>query len=211
MNSEGSYRVFVSYTGEDLEAYAEVVGDMIRRLNADSPRNWLAIDHKYWAPTGRPSVGECQEQVERCQILVVLVAFRYGWVPTLDEAGDGETSITQWEVTWARKRGIEVIPFLVEDNATWNIAHVEGLKDPTAQKRLTHFKAELEKSLAGFFDTPKSLEAPVVLALNKAADRIDRRNSGQQRHPPIVGPSDPSETIIPSYALCATVGRLREW
>jgi hypothetical protein len=58
MNSDASYRVFVSYTGEDLEAHAEVVSDMIRRLNADTGRSWLAIDHKYWSPTGRPSVPE---------------------------------------------------------------------------------------------------------------------------------------------------------
>jgi hypothetical protein len=199
MNLDASYRVFVSYTGQDLEAHAEVVSDMVRRLNAVTGRSWLAIDHKYWAPTGRPSVRECMEQVDRCQILVVLVAFRYGWVPTQEEGGDGEASITCLEVTRARKRGLEVIPFLVEDNATWNISHVEGLVDPTAQKRLRDFKAELKKSLAGFFDTPMSLESQVVLALNQAADRIERRVTGPQLPRAIVVSSDPSEVIVPSY------------
>ena len=96
MNSGTSYRVFVSYTGQDLEPHAEVVSDMVRKLNADTERNWVAIDHKFWSPTGRPSVKECMEQVARCQILVVLVAFRYGWVPSAEEGGDGESSITRW-------------------------------------------------------------------------------------------------------------------
>jgi hypothetical protein len=61
MKTDSSYRVFVSYTGRDLEAHAEAVSDVVRRLNADTSRSWLAIDHKYWAPTGRPSVGECLE------------------------------------------------------------------------------------------------------------------------------------------------------
>jgi hypothetical protein len=199
MSGEISYRVFVSYTGEDLEAHADVVSDMIRRLNSDTGRSWIAIDHKFWSPTGRPSVQECMEQVERCQILVVLVAFRYGWVPNRDEGGNGETSITRMEVERARAAGLQVIPFLVEDNAQWNVAQMEGLNDPAAQQRLVRFKTELRKSLAGFFDTPKSLEAPIVLALNKAADRIERSHAVPR---PKSAPDNLSvkvDVVIPSY------------
>ena len=199
MSTDRSYRVFVSYTGEDLEAHADIVSDMIRRLNSDSERSWIAIDHKFWSPTGRPSVQECMEQVERCQILIVLVAFRYGWVPSRDERGDGETSITRMEVERARAAGLEVIPFLVEDNTQWNVGQMEGLNDPVAQGRLLRFKAELRRSLAGFFDTPRSLEAPIVLALNKAADRIERSRGVPKHESTLPGQATDADIVVPSY------------
>ena len=156
MASQTLYRVFVSYTGQDLEAHAEVVSDIIGRLNnSGTKRSWVAVDHKSWAPSGRPSVKECMEQVAHCHFLVALVAFRYGWVPTVEEGGDGELSITRLEVERARSLGLNVIPFLVEDNARWNAAEFEGIKNPKAQERLDSFKSELRKSLAGFFEKPK--------------------------------------------------------
>jgi hypothetical protein len=199
MKSDTPYRVFISYTGQDLEAHAEVVSDMVKRLNSDTSRSFVAIDHKFWAPTGRPSVKECMEHVERCQILIVLVAFRYGWVPSREEGGDGEFSITRLEVERARAAGLEVIPFLVEDNAHWSIADVEGLTDPKAQERLDRFKADLRKSLAGFFETPKSLEAPTVLALNKAAERIERSRVTPRRVSYLKDRADEADFLVPSY------------
>ena len=173
---------------------------MVKRLNnSDAKRSWVAIDHKFWVPTGRPSVKECMEQVARCHILIVLVAFRYGWVPSPEEGGDGESSITRMEVERARALGLEVIPFLVEDDARWSVADIEGLADPSAQGRLTRFKADLRKSLAGFFETPKSLEAPTVLALSKAAERIEQSlpAPGARAHPE--DRSEEAELIVPSY------------
>jgi len=199
MNTDTSYRVFISYTGQDLEAHAEIVSDMVKRLNSGTGRNWVAIDHKFWAPTGRPSVKECMEQVERCQILIVLVAFRYGWVPTPEEGGDGESSITRLEVERARAVGLEVIPFLVEDTARWNVPDIEGLTDSRAQQRLDKFKSELRKSLAGFFEAPESLEASTLLALNLAADRIERSLGNRRAKTVIEERSDESDLIVPSY------------
>ena len=172
---------------------------MVKRLNSDTSRSFVAIDHKFWTPTGRPSVKECMEQVERGQILVVLVAFRYGWVPSREEGGDGESSITRMEVERARAAGLEVIPFLVEDNAHWSIADVEGLTDRKAQERLDRFKADLRKSLAGFFETPKSLEAPTVLALNKAAERIERSRVAPRRGTYLKDRPDEADLLVPSY------------
>lgn len=199
MTPDRPFRVFISYTAQDLEAHAEVVSDMVKRLNSDTDRSWVAIDHKFWAPTGRPSVSECMAQVERCQILIVLVAFRYGWVPSPEEGGDGESSITRMEVEQARKAGLEVIPFLVEDNARWTVADVEGLTDPKAQERLDRFKEELRKSLAGFFETPESLEAQTVLALNKAAERIEQSRSARRRRAYFEDRPDEADLLLPSY------------
>jgi Domain of unknown function (DUF4062) len=167
MSSEQTtYRVFISYTGEDLEAHADAVADVIRKLE------WIAIDHKFWSPSGRPSVEECREQVSSCDILVVLVAHRYGWVPTVQEGGDGEKSITWIEVDHARSSGLEVIPFLLDEDAAWPGNLVECRFSPASLEPLNRFKAQLQAGVAGFFSTPVTIEKELPLALPKAAARI---------------------------------------
>jgi hypothetical protein len=106
-------RVFISYTGEDLADHAAVVADAVRRLE------WVAVDHRDWGASGRPSVSECKGRVLSCDILVVLVAHRYGWIPSKDEDGDGTTSITWLEVKTARDSGRQVLPYLIDPDASW--------------------------------------------------------------------------------------------
>ena len=71
----GPLKVFISFTAEDLAEHADVVVDQLRRME------WIAIDHRDWAPTGERSVRACKEKVAECSVLVLLVAHRYGWIP----------------------------------------------------------------------------------------------------------------------------------
>ena len=43
-----------------------------------------------------------------CDLLLLLMAFRRGWVPTCEEGGNGNASVTAGEVDEARRRGIPV-------------------------------------------------------------------------------------------------------
>lgn len=157
-------RVFVSYTGEDLDGYADVVADVVRKLE------WICVDHRDWGAVGTPSVAECRAGVHGCDILVVLVAHRYGWVPPVDQGGDGTTSITWLEVRWAREAGLRVLPYLVDPEHAWPPDHIEGLGDEAALERLDRFKAELRESICGFFTTPASLEGRLALDLPRAGE-----------------------------------------
>jgi uncharacterized protein len=195
MGTTLTLRVFISYTGQDLEAHANVVSDMVRRLSNNTGHNWVAIDHKAWSPSGKPSVAECMQQVASCDILVVLVALRYGWVPSEAEGGDGHKSITRLEVEHARRRGLEVIPFLVDDRATWPVGDIEGLENPLAHQRLDEFKNPLRQTLAGFFESPQSLEAPTLLALGKAAERIAAKRAALTP-PPAIRRDQPATTPL---------------
>jgi hypothetical protein len=162
------YRVFISYTAEDLEAHADAASDVIRKLE------WVAIDHKYWASSGQPSVKECKEYVESCDILVVLVAHRYGWVPTVEEGGDSEKSITWIEVQHARSKGLQVIPLLLAEDAPWPGNQFECRFNPGSLIPLNRFKAELMKSIAGFFSSPVTVEKELPIALPRAAQRVEK-------------------------------------
>src|SRR5262249_14958486 len=160
-------RVFISYTGEDLADHASVVADAIRRLE------WVALDHRDWGASGQPSVSGCKRRVRGCDILVVLVAHRYGWVPSKDDDGDDTTSITWLEVKTAPASALQVLPYLIDPDASWPVKLIEGLQDRAILSRLEAFKADLRKGIAGFFGPdPASLERTLALDLMRAGEKV---------------------------------------
>jgi hypothetical protein len=157
-------RVFISYTAEDLKRFADVVQDVLRRME------WLAIDHRDWAPDGRPSVATCEQKVKSCDIVVVIVAHRYGWVPPVDQGGDGQTSITWMEYKWARQYAKPVVPYVVSSETNWPAELYEIRRNPDVGPRLDGFKSELRKGSAGFFtEDSRSLLDKVERGLLAAA------------------------------------------
>ena len=170
MPSQRTYRVFVSYTGKDLAAHADVVAKVLRALQH------LAIDHRDSGATGEPSVRWCMEQVDRADFLVVLVAHRYGWVPTSEEGGDGRKSITQMEVDRANATGKIVLPYIIEDDAPWPGDQFEALTRPEILEDLNRFKSELRRGVASFFAEPASLDGPLSRDIPRAIARIEKAN-----------------------------------
>jgi formylglycine-generating enzyme required for sulfatase activity len=174
-------RVFISYTAQDLVEHAKAAVAAVRRLE------WVAVDHRDWSAVGRPSLDWCREKVRSCQVLVVLVAHRYGWVPSRDEGGDGERSVTWLEVEEARAHGIEVLPFLVDEDTPWP-PKLTDFRDPVAMDRLTRFKEILSQNIRASFTTPESVEALVYQAL---ADLRERHRASPQPPPvPTGGAAD---------------------
>ena len=66
-------RVFISSTIEDLEIYRAKAEEAV--LRAGCTPTLL----KYWGPSGRPPLSECLRRVAEANLLVVIVAYRYGW------------------------------------------------------------------------------------------------------------------------------------
>ena len=178
-------RVFISYTGEDLKAHAEQVSRTLQALDL------LVIDHKVPSSLGQRSVEWCLSEIDRCDIVIALVAHRYGWVPSVEEGGDGETSITWLEVKHARLRRKVVLPYLVEPDAAWRPDHIEGLSDASVLPRLRAFKADLGRYMAGFFNLPASLDGPVSRNIRSAVDDV-RRQAGPAPAAVLAGARRPS-------------------
>ncbi|HZT32158.1 MAG TPA: DUF4062 domain-containing protein, partial [Bryobacteraceae bacterium] len=99
--------VFISSTVEDLERFRAAARDAVvgARCLPDMQEYFVARDH--------PPLAECLERVARADVLVAIVAHRYGWVPA-DQPGGGCKSITWLEVEHAAGRNKEVLAFLVE-------------------------------------------------------------------------------------------------
>ena len=101
--------VFISSTGEDLKEHRE------QAARAASASGFSPRMMEYFPASGQmPSLPACLKMVEQAEVVVVIVAHRYGWVPD-DPPNPDAKSITwlecehAWQVT-----GKEVLAFLVD-------------------------------------------------------------------------------------------------
>ncbi len=181
-------RVFISSTIEDLELYRDKAVEAVNRAGC------TPVLLKYFGPSGHKPLKECLAQVDQCDLLVVIVAYRYGWVPE-DQPTKDRKSITWLECEEALREGenedgteknkIEVLPFLVDKDYAWleefkekyriMRAYEEGKLIPELQMavkadedRLADFKAWLGKDFVWErFTTPDDLGGKVTAALLK--------------------------------------------
>ena len=106
--------VFISSTSDDLEKYREQA-EAAAKANGFSPRMM-----EYFPASGHaPTLAACLEKVAEAEVVVVIVAHRYGWVP--DDPDNPEAkSITWLECDYARQvTRKEVLAFLVDPNYPW--------------------------------------------------------------------------------------------
>jgi len=93
----------------------------------------------FGAKPGTP-VDVCMQEVDKADVLVLVIAHRYGWIPRAEDGGDGTSSITWLEFQRARKppkgQPKPVLAFLVDSKAEWT-----GFKE---QDRLTSAETELQ-------------------------------------------------------------------
>jgi formylglycine-generating enzyme required for sulfatase activity len=102
--------VFISSTSEDLKLYRAEARD------AAISAGFLPVMMEYFVASGRhPPLGECLAKVDGADMLVAIVAHRYGWKPP---EGGGK-SITWLECERAASQGQEVLAFLVDDKLDW--------------------------------------------------------------------------------------------
>src|SRR5215467_8663807 len=124
------YRAFVSSTFVDLKDHRAHVISSLRRagFDVDPMEDWTA-------DSDEPK-NFSQERLNGCDLCVLLVAFRRGYVP------DGESlSITQLEYEAALEHGIDILPFMLDDNAPWWGNFDERKEDPEIVK----WRADLRK------------------------------------------------------------------
>jgi hypothetical protein len=170
--------VFISSTSDDLKEYREQAAKAAA-ASGFSPRMME------YCPASRhaPSVQACLEKVAEAEVVVVIVAHRYGWVPDGPENPDAK-SITwlecdhAWHVT-----GKEVLASLVDPSGPWPAELRENYRLIVAndqpprkynqirkavirnEKKLGEFKQELSGYLRGTFTDVASLRPLVSEAL----------------------------------------------
>lgn len=159
-----SIRVFVSSTFTDLRAHRARAILQLRSagFHVDPMEDWPA---EATEPTHF-----CPERVRDCRLCVLLVSFRRGWVP------DGANrSITQLEYDEAARLGIDVLPFLLADDAPgWPEEH-DQRADPTVRAWRDEVRPQSGSERFHFGTAPASIDLPLAAALARWQDRQEER------------------------------------
>lgn len=215
-------RVLISSTAIDLTDHRESVADAILRLEH------LPIAMEHFGAVARPPLDVCRDKVLGSDVVVVMIAHRYGWVPSEEHGGDGRKSITWYEVEIALAKGIPVLAFLVDENHPWSLPKEQDLlKDADTPEKmvrvgenvqaLKEFQAFL-KSGAGltcdFFTTPDDLAKRVVASLAN----VQPHGDGQADRSPARQPASydfhiyhPLQPATHFQGREDILGDLREW
>ena len=194
MRSDATTSVFISSTVEDLIPYRERVRDAILMMGAHPSMM------EYFTASGEhPPLEGCLEAVRASDVVIVVVAHRYGWVPTID-ANRLRHSITWLECQEAIATGKEVIAFIVSDSAPWDNEFRDDFElvravrrgELTAEladeisARVTHlgdFKRWLRsRGFCASFDSAAELSAQVTAALHgwiRGRGETGRKTSGR--------------------------------
>lgn len=109
-------KVFISSTSEDLKEHRAAARD------AAIAAGFLPIQMEYFAASGEhPPLQACLQKVSAADVVVVIVAYRYGWVPDDQEVGRHK-SITWLECEQVRadKDKKEILAFVVDAQHPWD-------------------------------------------------------------------------------------------
>jgi hypothetical protein len=158
-------KVFVSSTYIDLKEHRQRVIAQLRRAgyHVDPMEDWTSDADE----PRRFSL----DRLDGCQACVLLVGFRRGFVPAAEAR-----SITQMEYDHAIERGIDVLPFLLDDRVTsWPEPYDDRTQDPLLKAWREYLG--LHHGVEQFTAEPTSLD--VLPALSRWKDRqYEREQTG---------------------------------
>ena len=181
-----SRNVFVSSTSEDLKDHRKAARD------AAISAGFLPVMMEYFVASGKkPPLAACLAKVDDADLVVAIVAHRYGWVPP-DQGGDDHKSITWLECDHAVDEGKEVLAFIVGKNFTWPpelresyrtmAALEEGTFSPELAEEVKRNLAKLgefkdwlnSRGIRATFTTPEDLRGKVEAALRESKSKPTR-------------------------------------
>lgn len=144
-------RVFISSTSADLQEHREAVRDAVMGMDHHP------VDMIYWSADPRSGTELSLDRVRRSDVLILLVAHRYGHVP------EGSIhSVTEQEYRAAREADVPVLAFFLDGAVPWPPDFVEY----EARDRLSAFRELVESEVARkLFRTPAELATQVVQSL----------------------------------------------
>jgi uncharacterized protein DUF4062 len=157
-------KVFLSSTAQDLVEYRKVADDTILRMSQES----VAMER--FGPLPGEPVAECERKARECDVVVCIVAHRYGFVPD-----KGKGSITRREVEAAKTAGRDVLVWIVADTHPWTEKKEQDLlADPTVLTDSTRV-AEVAAGVQALLDLKAWLRASFVCEAFTTPDDLGRK------------------------------------
>lgn len=158
-------RVYLSSTFKDLADHRAAAIQIMRQLGHE-----VVGMEDYTAESVR-ALDKVLEHIPTCDAVVLLVAWRYGYVPEHGPKNNGanaqKTSITEYEYRQALATDRPVLAFLLDDLAPWPVQFIDAMSDADKASAVHRLREELKRDwLAAFFTTPESLASQVAAALS---------------------------------------------
>jgi len=182
-----AFKAFVSSTFKDLQAHRAHVIKALREAG-------VTVDPmEDWPPDADEPKVFSTDRMADCDLCVLLVAFRRGYVP------DGETrSITQMEYDAAAGNPrVDILVFMLEEAAPWPRPYDEMDKDPEMRR----WREELTRRGPGSF----GLE-PVTIRIAPAVTRWMEKRRQAMGAPAVPQPPERVRKV-PMVRNAAFVGR----
>ena len=205
VGSERLVQVFISSTAEDLKEHREAARE------AAIGAKMLPTMMEYFVARGdKPPLPACLDRVSATNVLVVIVAQRYGWAPP-DQDADQHKSITWLECERAIDDDKEVLAFLIDEKHPWPSDKTEHHRLTAAMQagtandelfreinrnvaRLKEFKAWLSsRGIRATFTTPDQLRRCISDALHDWRRRHPTTGSPVGAFPSL--PPDPAKYL----------------
>lgn len=160
-------RIFVSSTSEDLAEHRAAAIQGLRRLGHE------VVAMEDFTAVGSYPVDRVLELVRESDAFVMLIAWRYGFVPTpTNQEGlpkdsvPGETSITEYELLAAKEKNLPISVFLLGENAPWPPHYIDGFAGQGSVDQILRLRTQLMNDyVVSFFSTPGEVESAVTAAI----------------------------------------------
>ena len=155
-------KVYISSTYQDLVDHRAAVDRTLRRMGHD------VIGMEQYVAEGSKPVERCKADMRAADAYVVIVAWRYGYVPGRTSAQPNGRSSTEIELAEAQSSGKAVLAFLLDPEAPWPPNQVDAMGGvPGAGEDVSRLRALLGTDyLAGIFRTPDDLASQVAAAVS---------------------------------------------
>lgn len=162
-------KIYVSSTFEDLRAHRAALDTALRRMGHE------VIGMEHYVAEGSTPLGRCLTDVKTADIYIVIVAWRYGFIPTA--ANPACKSITELEYEAAVDSGRSILAFLLDPTEPWPPNQMDAFLE-SGGSAVTRFRSSLStKHLAGIFrtaDNLASIAAPAVAISGITQHMADR-------------------------------------
>jgi hypothetical protein len=155
-------KVYISSTYQDLVDHRAAVDRTLRRMGHD------VIGMEQYVAEGSKPVDRCKADVRAADVYVIIVAWRFGYVPGRTALPPDGRSITEIELQEAQASGRPVLAFLLDPEAPWPPNRVDAMSGtPGAGEDVARLRALLGTDyLAGIFRTPDDLASQVAAAVS---------------------------------------------
>nr|WP_240360016.1 DUF4062 domain-containing protein [Pyxidicoccus caerfyrddinensis] len=151
-------RVFISSTYSDLREYREAVVSTLRRFALE------LVSLEDLGAADQTPLEASFDAIETSDIVVVLVAWRLGYVPP-----ESRKSLVEREYEKSIEAGKPTFCFLLDEEHPWPVGYLDP--DPT---RIKAFRQRLlAQHIVGFFTTQEDLAAKVAIALSRYSHQVE--------------------------------------